>query len=151
MSTNFRSAKGRRDFVRAFTAKHYKSRLFGGDILDCLDSVDIDSLFAKFTDIPVLPAEFSRIARDRPDLAKRMLDEIQTVPFIIPFNCEFHWIAMVVENDRILIANSARADSHLPHIEHFTEFLFWAIGRKFRVQHLVVPQQPSGTTECGVH
>ena len=136
--------------MEAFTADHYSDRLYGGNINDCFDSSDIDRLFAKCTDLSVLPAEFARMSRDHPRIAKNMLRDVRSYPIIIPFNCEFHWIAIVLFEEDLYVANSATLDCHRPHLERFFHFLA-DCGECFKVQHLTVPQQPHDSTECGVH
>ena len=140
---------------RRAIGKHFaalEGPLRGGDAADCLDSNDIDSVLFPFTNLSVLPAEFCRIVRDEATTARALfLSAAESFPVVIPFHAEFHWMALVVYKKHAVFADSCPKPSHIKAVEVLLSTLAGFDGITRELCPLVVPRQPSGSTQCGVH
>ena len=140
---------------RLAIGKHFASLggpLRGGDAADCLDSRDIDSVLFPFTNLSFVPAEFCRIVREQRATARSLfLSAATSFPVVIPFHAEFHWMALVVFEKYAMFADSCPKASHLTAVESLLSVLEDFDGQKRELCPFVVPRQPIGSTQCGVH
>lgn len=152
---NFSFRRGRYEFAKSIAAADPTGPLRGGRDSSLLSSLDIDAVLGKFSHLNAFPAEFSRILKLRPDACLSMFEAFKSFPVIIPFHCEYHWIAVVLTENSVIVANSAPSSAHEAHIKS----LFETVSRWYKADLGYVPKlvtfrcatQPIGSTECGVH
>ena len=145
----FKNRFERLRFGNSFVPKA-EGPLRGGSSSDCLSSVDIDNVLSRFTNINAFPAEFSRMLEQAPETTRKMFCAFQTYPVVIPFHCDFHWIAVIVEDHEIWYADSAPSPSHTAHIDRLVKTIEWWDGKK-TLRRIDCPRQPPSSTECGIH
>jgi integrase len=118
-----------------------------------LFSFEIDGVLEKASDVSSLPAEFMAMVRASDPRAKEMFLAVHSlgVPVVIPFHCEFHWLAACLRGSVLQFADSDPAPRHFAWVEILAKTIESWIGFDIRVHEIPVPRQPAGSAECGVH
>lgn len=145
----FASRRRRYDHASTFAVKN--GRALGGSPDAPLYSFEIDEPLSRASDLTALPAEFMPMFRAGDPAAKEMFMALYPRPSIVlPFHCQFHWLAVHITPNNIIFADSDAHCCHRAHIEEFAATLQSWTGAEFAITEQPVTRQPPQSAECGV-
>ena len=146
----FASRPYRYRFAREYANK--RGAAFGGTKDLPLYSYEIDNPLSCASDIVTLPAEFMPMVREGIPEAKEMFLQIRNNgSILLPFHCERHWLTVRILPATIEVADSDFHPCHMAHVRDFATLLEEWSGTTYAISLIPVPQQPTGSAECGVH
>ena len=99
---HFASRQQRYQAATAFSKTNNPS--IGGRTDDPLYSYEIDAVLLRASDLTTFPAEFAPMIRALDPRAREMFLAAAGKPFVFPFHCERHWLAVRVSPGLIQMA-----------------------------------------------
>ena len=120
-------------------------RVVGGDFFRCIDSDEIDAVFRSLR-LNSVSSNFSIVLRDSMAEAEQIIIDHMGSPLLIPFNSSYHWIAVLIKNDVMFVADSAPSKATERDLSLLHELIQRVLKKRVPRENIPVPRQPHNTT-----